>query len=534
MTGRRGERMRILLVQPTPFEEGRLGLENVVWLSEPVALTAVAGAVPDDEVEIVDLRLEPENALAHAIRRFRPDIVGTTSMTTDAYQAKAVLRTAKKMLPNVLTLIGGHHPTLSPEEFREPYVDVIVKGEGELTFEAICNARRALIDQVTDPEELAQKTWTALEEIDGLEMQAGERGWLSTPKRDQQRALDSLPRPRRDLIAKYRGGYFFTVARPMASIFTSRGCSFDCNFCAIWEFYDRRVRYLSAEGIADQMAACDEPFIFLLDDNFLTDHKRLRRLVTVLRERKIDKQWMTQGRTDFIAQHPDLMKDLASVGLMGVLSGFESNDEDALAALNKGNTVENNRRAMEILRDNGIQSTGIFMARTDFEEKDFDALYDYINDLGVVAPIVTIHTPLPGTQLERKMKDKLLTRDRRFYDLLHAVTPTKLPREEFYANFARQLWATMPSTMKALREGKLLRRRKFWLRALPNVPRFLWEARCNRKVHSDPRSYMNDEVGVLDGKARTQFGDRASVTQLQPRPTNKNKSTNKKLPILAS
>src|SRR6185503_16548560 len=99
-----------------------------------------------------------------------------------------------------------------------------------------------------------------------------------------------------------------TVARNMASIFTSRGCSFDCNFCAIWEFYERKTRYLSAEAIADQMAACEEPYVFLLDDNFLTDQKRLRRLVAVLRERNIKKYWMTQGRTDFIADHPDIMR----------------------------------------------------------------------------------------------------------------------------------------------------------------------------------------------------------------------------------
>ena len=52
--------MKILLVQPAPFEPGRLGLENVIWLSEPVALTSIAAMVPDHEVRIMDMRLEED------------------------------------------------------------------------------------------------------------------------------------------------------------------------------------------------------------------------------------------------------------------------------------------------------------------------------------------------------------------------------------------------------------------------------------------------------------------------------------------
>ena len=122
--------MRILLVQPAPFEAGRIGLENALWLSEPAALTAVAAMVEDEhEVTILDMRLEEADQLPRALAALRPDLVGVTCMTTDAYQAQAVLHCAKSILgPRVFTVMGGHHPTLCPEEHDLPEIDAIVMG----------------------------------------------------------------------------------------------------------------------------------------------------------------------------------------------------------------------------------------------------------------------------------------------------------------------------------------------------------------------------------------------------------------------
>jgi hopanoid C-3 methylase len=482
--------MRVLLVFPTPFESGRLGLENVVWLSEPVSLTSVGTAVKGEhEVRVLDLRLEAEGALADELLAFRPDVVGTTSMTTDAYQAKAVLRMAKSILPDSLTVIGGHHPTLSPQEFHEPYIDVIVQGEGEHTFKELCTRHAA------------QRASDAPREFSGI---AGLR-WLdasgarnANEKRSQATSLDELPMPDRSLIAKYQGRYFFTAVRPMASIFTSRGCSFDCNFCAIWEFYERRTRYLSAKNIVDQMEACAEPFIFVLDDNFLSNKKRILELCEEIEKRGAKKYWMTQGRTDFVAENPEIMARLARCGLVGLLSGFESNDDDNLAALRKKNNWENNVRASEIMEKNGIFSTGIFMVRPDWTKEQFQALYDYMNSLTIGIPIVTILTPLPGTQLYRAYKDKLMSNDHRLFDLLHPMLPTRLPREEFYKEFARSYDDTEWSVRKAFK-AMLKTRKRFLLKMLPGLLHFYARSWRYQRVHRDYTSFLRDEEGLLNG-----------------------------------
>jgi radical SAM superfamily enzyme YgiQ (UPF0313 family) len=487
-----GTIMKILLVQPAPFEPGRLGLENIIWLSEPVALTSLAAVVPEHDVRILDMRLEADLAFNEALREFRPDLVGVTSMTTDCYQAKALLEIAKGTLGDrCLTLVGGHHPTLAPESFEDPCVDAMCIGEGEDTFRELV----LHLEGRGSPRELGH--------IPGLRYRDSSGRWLTTDKRPQIRDLDSLPRPARHLIRKYAGEYFFTASGAMASMATSRGCSFDCNFCAIWEFYDRKTRFLSARAICDQLEEIDEKFVFFLDDNFLTNRRRLEELCDEIARRKIKKYWGTQGRTDFIAEHPDLMRRLRDAGLLMVLSGYESNDEDALAALLKRSSVEKNKRAAELLRELGILSTGIFMVRPDFGEDDFDRLYAHINELGVAIPLVTILTPLPGTALHRERRHELLTEDARLFDLLHAVLPTRLPRTLFYKKLAQHNSTTWPSFQRGV-SAVFRQRPEAFLEALPGIVRFLRNASNHRPIIEDHRSHLRDELGIIDARVASQ------------------------------
>lgn len=481
--------MRILLVQPSPFEPGRVGLENTIWFCEPVALTSIAAMVPEHEVRILDMRLESELTLNRVLREFRPELVGTTSMTTDCYQAKAVLETAKATLGAAcFTIVGGHHPTLMPEDFEDPCVDALCIGEGEDTFRELVLA-------------LAGGNRDRLPDIAGLRLRGADGAYLATAKREQARSIEAFPMPARNLIDKYRKDYFFTVAGPMASIVTSRGCSFDCNFCAIWEFYERKTRFMSAKAVVDRMEAVPEKFVFFLDDNFLTNRRRLEELVDEIERRGVKKWFGTQGRTDFIADHPDVMRRLRDAGLVMVLSGYESNEEDGLAELLKRNTVEKNKRAAEVLRELGIFSTGIFMVRQDFDEQDFDKLYAHINELGIALPLVAILTPLPGTQLYRARRHELLTEDRRLFDLLHSVLPTKLPRRRFYQRFAEANHATWAGWKKG-NWAVLKRRPDFFAHALPGIVRFIKRAHRYRPILESAETHLRDEVGIIDPEVR--------------------------------
>jgi radical SAM superfamily enzyme YgiQ (UPF0313 family) len=484
-------RTRVLLVQPAPFQGARPGLESVIWLSEPVALTSLAGSIEvRHDVRILDLRLERPSALREELARFRPHIVGVSSMTTDVYNARRVAYETKLFDPNILTVIGGHHPTMCYDEFHLPFLDAIALGEAEETFAEICDLRAKTGEDRWDRDFLLG--------VRGIVVNTT-KGQVKTPARPQIPNLDDLPLPARHLLKKrgYTDHYFFTAAKPLASMFTSRGCAYDCNFCAIWEFYERKVRYLSAKRICDQLELMPEKFVFFLDDNFLTSDRRLEELHDEMKRRKIDKFWMSQGRSDAVVSQPELVKKLRDVGMRGLLSGYETNDQEKLAFLRKRNSVRKNELGANILAELGIFSTGIFMVRPDFEKDDFQMLYEYMDSLRIAVPIVTIWTPLPGTQLYREKKDELITDDLRLYDLLHAVVETKLPREEFYKNFCQSQFYGSTSMGKALTSAVMLKNGSFWAAMAKSIPEFVYKRQQYKNFHYDYRNYLRDEEGRL-------------------------------------
>ena len=478
--------MRILFVQPAPFEPGRLGLENAVWLSEPAAFTSLAAMVPEHESRILDLRLEPDSALNRELLAFRPDVVAVSCMTTDSYQAMAILQCAKNTLgaDKVFCIAGGHHPSLAPYDFHHvSIIDAIAIGEGEDTFQE-------LLTHLNQP----KSDWRALQQIDGLCFFDGHE-WVTTTKRAQSRTMDSFPLPNRSLLKKYAASYFFMSAMPMASLSTSRGCAYDCNFCGIWEFYERKVRFLSAARICDALEQMDENFVMFLDDNFLTSKTRLEELCDEVERRGIKKLYGAQGRADFVVKHPELMQRLRNMGLTLLISGYETNDEQGLAALKKSSQADANKVAAKMLNDLGIAIFGIFMVRPDFTHADFDFLYKSIDEMRITLPIITSHTPLPGTQLRKALQGNLLTEDVRFFDLLHAVTPTTLPRQEFYTRFtegwANREWKNAPFVDFAKKRPDFM---KATWRGLIHLTQMLMRY---RPVATSPDSHLRDEIGII-------------------------------------
>lgn len=408
--------MRLLLVQPN-LSEG-IGF-HLAASPEPLHLEMIAATVPEHEVRILDMRLDRD--LESALASFQPEMVAITTLTPEVYTAQNVLQQVKEFSREIFTVVGGHHATLLPQDFFLPQVDAVALGEGEIMF-------RELVQAVANHR--------SLEGVPNLVWQGPDGAFVRNRLAEGRIDLGRLSLPRRDLTASYRNEYFFLFDKPDTSVATSRGCPFRCNFCSVHEFYHGATNQMPPQRVLSEIATVATDHITFVDDNFLVNHDRENTIADRIKAEGIRKRYSMECRTDSIVRHPELVAKWVDVGLYAVLLGLEGGSDKMLKSVKKSSSIDTNNRAIKILQDHGVIIWGAFLVDPDWTADDFQGLRDYVHEKKITHTQFTILTPLPGTQLYRDRYHELLTHDYSCFDTLHAVLPTRMPREEFYQHFA--------------------------------------------------------------------------------------------------
>ncbi len=408
--------MRILLIQPDLTQA--VGFRQVA-LPEPLHLEMIAAMVPQHDVRILDMRLDDN--LEATLSAFCPDMVAVTALTPEVYAAHSILQQVKSFSPEIFTVVGGYHASLLPRDFFMPQVNAVAIGQAELMFTELTQA-------VSDGRDLSDVPNIVWQNRDGI--------FIRNDRFEARVDLASLPMPRRDLTEPYRDEYFFLFDKPDTSVATSRGCPFRCNFCSVHEFYHGSINQMPPQRVISEIGAIPTDHITLVDDNFLMNRKREDAIADLIRAEGIHKRFSMECRTDSIARYPELVAKWVDIGLYAVLLGLEGGSEETLKNVNKACDMDTNDRAIKVLKDHGVIIWGAFIVDPDWTEDDFKRLSDYVREKEITHTQFTILTPLPGTQLYRDRQDDLLTDDYSCFDTLHAVLPTRLPREEFYQRFA--------------------------------------------------------------------------------------------------
>lgn len=409
--------MKILLVCP-PTNEGVIGVEKFL-LFEPLALEYIGAAVNEDhEVKLLDLRISGLEEFPKIIETFQPDIIGSGGFTVDVYNIRKIMKIAKQTASGVVTVVGGHHATMVPQDFFEEEIDIVVAGEGTGPFKKICRQLAAS---------------GGLEDIENIYFK--KNGQMAFTFAQEHPPLDSMPAPARELTAEFRHNYKFTLlsgVTPIALLRGSLGCWFSCKFCSVRKLTSQKLLSHSVERVVDELASIQEPYVFWVDDEIFLEHERAFTLAKKIKQAGIRKQHLISCRADTVCKHPELLKAWSEIGLHSVFIGFESHSDEGLKKMRKGSTIESNREAVRICHEYNVQVRGNFIVRPDFSKKDFKECVNFVKKMDVDVLGFSIMTPLPGTELYDECKDSLITHNYNLYDLAHAVTPTSLPLKEFH------------------------------------------------------------------------------------------------------
>jgi len=359
------------------------------WVSHGLAHVSSAAKAAGFDVDLVDLRAVRDWEDYEAeIKVRQPDVVGVTMMSVDFNPGNEVINRAKAINPDIVTVVGGPHPTLVTDEVAaNPNVDYVVTHEGEITFPWLLG-----------------------------EIQAGRRP-ADRVIMGLMPDLDALPYPDRDLFLDEwrKHGYSLDspevpfvseLPPPFLTIIAGRGCKYNCNFCQPAErtIFGRKVRRRSVASIIEELAKLQEEHhfaSFMFHDDCLTeDREWVTEFCQVYREAGFTQPFFCQTRADILVKNEDMVQLMAEAGLRGYFIGFESGNDRVLRFLRKGTTRAVNLEAARICKKYDIRIWANYMLGIPTETKE--EVMDTISMMKEIDPDYyspAFYTPHPGSDL---------------------------------------------------------------------------------------------------------------------------------------
>jgi radical SAM superfamily enzyme YgiQ (UPF0313 family) len=395
----------LLLSMPDSFEH----TATVTTRMPNGALASLAGNVDGHHrVAIADLILVPREVrqtVERLMREVDPDVVGLSIMTFQRSTARKIVALVRAIKPEVTVVVGGYDPSLASDVYEDPAwgVDVIVRGEGDVTFRELLRALEAGTD---------------LSSVTGMSYRHG-----PVFVRNPDRPLSSLTGqdvalPNRS--ARVLTGYTF-IGRPIEVVETSRGCTYDCSFCSIIEMRGRNFHTWSIDRVLADIAdarARGARAIFIVDDNITLNVSRFEALCRAIIDAGFqDVDYLVQAMTSSIAARGDTLAPLMrEAGFRYVFLGIENILDEDLAFLKasaknarreSGRSVGNaTTKAIEVLHRYGMYVVGgLIVGNPSDTRESIEANLAFARAY-VDWPYIQHPTPYPGTPMTRDFRER--------------------------------------------------------------------------------------------------------------------------------
>lgn len=432
--------MRIVLIHPNYHSGGAeiAGNWPPAWVAYLAGHLRSAGF---DDITFIDAMTNhlSDDDLRARLVELQPDVVGTTAITPAIYTAERVLQIASESVPRALRVLGGIHATFMYKQVlsEAPWVDVIVRGEGEEIFQ---NLIRAVAAGDWPDKRSAIK---GLAFIDNGQITA-------TPAAATVKDLDAIT-PDWTLLewSKY---IYVPLGVRVAIPNMARGCPFTCSFCSQWKFWrDYRVR--DPIKVVDEIEKLVKDqgigFFILADEEPTINRRKFIQFCEELIARGLNERvkWGINTRVTDIYRDRELLSFYRSAGLVHVSLGTEAAAQLKLDQFNKETKVEENKEAIRLLREADIFTEAQFIVGLDNEtpetlEETFQMAWDWQPDLANWA----MYTPWPFTPLFQDLRDKVEIFDFSKY------------------NFVTPIMAPAAMTRGALLDGVMKNYRRFYMR----------------------------------------------------------------------
>ena len=394
-----------------PYTEVYSKVPTAEGLNPPLGLAYIAAYLRENGHEIKILDCEAFKIGLKDLHKYIPsdiDVLGVGSMSASVNSSNKTIEIVKERNPDCKAVMGGSHMSAIPELTLKSYpkLDYGIMGEAEETMLELVNA----IEKEKDTENIL-----------GTASRAKDGNVRVNPRRSLIEDLDKMPYPAYDLLPmkKYSPPAHHTnfdgtvKLTPFSLFFSSRGCAYNCTYCASKVVWTRKMRFRSAENVLGEIDLLHQDYgvhcLEIADDIFPIEGPRLHKILDGLIERNYDLKFNCLNRVDLVRKL-DTMKKIRKAGCYLMRFGVESGSEIVLKSMKKYTTKDQIRDAFKMCKEAGIpNSASLIIGHPGETRETFRETLDLMKEVQPTIAHFFIAIPLVGTELyDMAIKDNLI------------------------------------------------------------------------------------------------------------------------------